>query len=77
MINKSMLLNEFYTRVPQGYQDLKNDNSQPQLSDTRKSKLTLSMLNQLNRLHDVRLAEYSEKLKAIKKQYSPPAAPGL
>lgn len=72
-----MLLREFYNRVPEGYQDVKNDNSQPQLGDTRKSKLTLGMLNQLNRLHDIRLAEYSEKIKDIKIQYAPPAQPGM
>lgn len=72
-----MILTEIYSRVPQGYQDISQDNSQPRLGDLRKSKLTLRMLNQLNKLNNIRMAEYSEKLKEIKAQYAPPAQPGL
>jgi hypothetical protein len=72
-----MILHEIYNRVPAGYQDVGNDNSQPKLGDLRKSKLTLSMINQLNRLNNIRMVEYSEKLKDIKAQYAPPAQPGI
>lgn len=70
-----MILNELYNRVPGAYQDIKDDNSQPRLGDLRKSKLTLSMLRKLRKLNDLKMSEYSEKLKDIRQQYAPPAQP--
>ena len=70
-----MILREFFEQQPEGYQDLKDDKSQPQLGDTRKSKLTLRQINKLRRMNDLRTVEYKQKLKDVKKQYSPPAAP--
>jgi hypothetical protein len=70
-----MLLNELYNRVPEAYQSKEDDNSQPRLGDLRKSKLTLMMLRKLRKLNDVKMSEYSEKLKDIKLQYAPPAQP--
>ncbi len=73
-----MILNEMYERSPEGYQDLSQDNSQPQLDNLRKTRLTLRQLNKLRQMQDVRSFEYKEKLKSVKKQYAPPpAAPGL
>ena len=74
-INRHMILNELYKRSPEGYQDLSMDNSQPRLGDLRKTRLTLRQLNKLRQMQDVRSYEYKEKLKDIKKQYAPPAAP--
>jgi len=70
-----MILNELYNRSPDAYQNIKDDNSQPQLGDLRKSKLTLSMLRKLRKLNDVKMSEYNEKLKDIRLQYAPPAQP--
>jgi len=70
-----MLLFEFFQQAPQGYQDVNDDNSQPQLGDLRKTKLTLKQINKLRRMNDVRTYEYKEKLKNIRRQYMPPAAP--
>lgn len=70
-----MLLLEFFHTEPSAYQDLNDDNSQPQLGQTRKTKLTLRQINKLRRMNDVRTYEYKEKLKDIKKQYNSPAAP--
>jgi len=70
-----MILNELYERSPEAYQDLSQDNSQPQLGDLRKTRLTLRQIRKLRQMNDVRTYEYKEKLKEIKKQYSPPAAP--
>jgi hypothetical protein len=70
-----MILNELYQPNPPGYQDVAQDNSQPQLGDLRKTKLTLAQLNKLRRLNDVRSFEFKEKLKKIQRQYSPPAQP--
>ena len=70
-----MLLNEFFHKEPNAYQDLSQDNSQPQESDLRKTRLTLRQLNKLRKMNDVRMYEFKEKLKLVKKQYAPPAAP--
>ena len=70
-----MLLTEFFKKEPNAYQDLSQDNSQLEKSDLRKSRLTLRQLNKLRKMNDVRMYEYKQKLKLIKKQYAPPAAP--
>jgi hypothetical protein len=69
-----MLLNEFFHKEPSAYQDLSQDNSQPQESDLRKTRLTLRQLNKLRKMNDVRMYEFKEKLKLVKKQYAPPPA---
>ena len=70
-----MILNEIYQRSPEAYQDVSQDNSQPQLGNLRKTRLTLRQLNKLRQMNDVRTYEYKEKLTQVKKQYAPPAAP--
>jgi prephenate dehydrogenase len=73
-----MILNEIYKKSPEAYQDVSQDNSQPNLGDLRKTRLTLRQLNKLRQMNDVRSYEYKEKLKQVKKQYAPAsAAPGL
>lgn len=73
-----MILNEIYKKSPEAYQDVSQDNSQLQLGNLRKTRLTLRQLNKLRQMQDVRSYEYKEKLKQVKKQYAPPpAAPGL
>jgi hypothetical protein len=73
-----MILNELYERSPEAYQDISQDNSQPQLHNTRKTRLTLRQLNKLRQMNDVRNYEYKEKLKLVRQQYAPPpAAPAL
>ena len=69
-----MILNEIYEKAPAAYQDLSQDNSQIQLSDLRKTRLTLRQLNKLRKMNDVRMYEFKEKLKLVKKQYAPPPA---
>ena len=74
----TMILNEIYSREPEAYQDLALDNSQPQLNNLRKTRLTLRQLNKLRQMQDVRSFEFKEKLKKVKKQYAPaPAAPAM
>jgi hypothetical protein len=73
-----MILNEIYERSPEAYQDVSQDNTQPKLSDTRKTRLTLRQIRKLRQMNDVRSVEYKEKLKDIRKQYAPaPEAPVL
>ena len=71
----SMILNELYERSPEAYQDVSQDNSQPKIGDLRKTRLTLRQLRKLRQMNDVRTYEYKEKLKLIRQQYAPPAAP--
>jgi hypothetical protein len=74
----SMILNEIYSHEPEAYQDLSQDNSQPQLGDLRKTRLTLRQINKLRQMNDVRSYEYKEKLKKVRQQYAPaPAAPAM
>jgi len=70
-----MILQEFWSKEPQAYQDLSQDNSQPRLGDLRKTHLTLRQLNKLRKMNDIRAVEYKEKLKLVRQQYAPPAAP--
>jgi hypothetical protein len=70
-----MILNELYEKQPEGYQDISQDNSQPQQGQLRKTRLTLKQLSKLRQMSDVRQYEYNEKLKDIRKQYAPPAQP--
>jgi prephenate dehydrogenase len=70
-----MILNELYSRSPEAYQDVAQDNSQPRLQNLRKTRLTLRQLSKLRQMNDVRNYEYKEKLKDIRKQYAPPPAP--
>lgn len=70
-----MILTELFQRQPEGYQDIAQDNSQPQRGQLRKTRLTLKQLSKLRQMNDVRQYEYREKLKDIRKQYAPPAQP--
>jgi len=71
-----MILNEIYQREPGAYQDLSDDNTQLQLKDLRKTRLTLKQLRKLRQMNDIRSFEFKEKLEKIRKQYAPaPAAP--
>jgi hypothetical protein len=73
-----MILNEFYQKEPEAYQDLEQDNSQLEIGDLRKTHLTLRQLNKLRKMNDVRMVEYKEKLKLVRQQYAPaPEAPAM
>lgn len=70
-----MILNELYQASPEAYQTVAQDNSQPELNDLRKTKLTLRQINKLRKLNDVRTYEFAERVKRVKRQYAPPAQP--
>ena len=72
-----MILQEFFNKEPEAYQDVKQDNSQPTLGDLRKTHLTLRQLNKLRKMNDIRQVEYKEKLKLVRQQYAPPAQPAM
>lgn len=68
---------EMFDPAPEGYHSEKEDNSVLKMNDSRKTRLTLAHLNQLRQTHDVRKLEHEKKLKAVSKQYSPPAEAGI
>ncbi len=70
-----MILTELWQKQPEAYQDLSQDNSTVTVNDLRKTRLTLAQLNKLRAMNDVRKYEYTEKLKNIRTQYSPPPQP--
>ena len=72
-----MILNELYDRSPSEYQDLEQDNSQPQLDQLRKTRLTLRQIKKLREMNDLRDKEFREKLKFVRLQYAPPAEPAM
>ena len=72
-----MILNEIYQRSPEAFQDLGNDNSQPQMGQLRKTRLTLKQISKLRKMNELRELEFKNKLKVIKAQYAPPAAPAV
>lgn len=72
-----MLILEVFSKYPEAYQDVKQDNSQPRLGDLRKTKLTLRQINKLRRLNDVRQYEFKQKIDRVQAQYAPPPQPLL
>ena len=70
-----MILNELYDRSPSEYQDLSQDNTQPEMGQLRKSRLTLKQLNKLRKMNEIREIEFQNKLKFLSMQYSPPMQP--
>ena len=70
-----MILNELYEKSPESYQDLETDNTQPQMGQLRKTRLTLAQIRKLRQMNDLRKIEHTNKLKYVKAQYAPPAEP--
>lgn len=71
-----MYLREFYEPVNDGFQDVRDDHSQPRWGESRKTKLTLGMINKIRRMSEVRAFERAKDLKKIRSQYGPPPATG-
>jgi len=72
-----MILNELYDRSPEGYQDLSQDNSQPEMGELRKTRLTLRQINKLRKMNDLRDQEFKDKLKYVRLQYATPPEPAI
>ena len=72
-----MILNELYQRDPEAYQDINQDNSQPEMGQLRKTRLTLRQINKLRQMNDLRAQEFKEKLKYVRLQYAPPPEPAI
>jgi hypothetical protein len=72
-----MILREFYEQAPDGWQDLSQDNSHSKWGETRHSTLQLWEINKIRRMSEVRNYERANNLKKVRKQYQPPAQPGI
>lgn len=68
-----MILLEFFDPVPQGWQDVADDNSKPEWGEARKTKLTLGMISKMRKMKEVQSYERAKDLKKIRQQYQPPA----
>ena len=66
-----MNLLEMFEDLP-GYRTEKDDNTPLQLSDVRKTKLTLKQINRLRIMNDVRKLEHEQDLEKIRDQYKAP-----
>jgi hypothetical protein len=64
-----MRIDEMFDAAQPGYQNEKNDNTPLQLSDMRKTKLTLLQLNRLRTMDDVRSFEKEKKKEEVQTQY--------
>jgi hypothetical protein len=67
-----MKLFEFYQPAPPGWQSVEDDKSSPRWGETRKTKLTLSMINKIRTMNEVQAYERAQDLKKIRKQYGTP-----
>ena len=61
--------------VPFSHYDREDDQTITTRKDTRKTRLTLRQIHLLRQMNDIRGVEYKEKLKLVRQQYAPPAAP--
>lgn len=57
--------------------DPRHDLSVLKSTDTRKTKLTLRMINDLRKASEAREKEQREELSLVKQMYAAPASPGL
>lgn len=64
-----MNLFEFFNSAPEPYQDKQNDASKIEITDTRKTRLTLRQIHQLRRMNDVRQIEKKNEITRLKKIY--------
>lgn len=62
--------------LPVGYSSEKDDQSVLNLSDLRKTRLTLGQLNKLRMINDIKKVEFEQKLKKVSTQYKPAAQEG-
>ena len=73
-----MILLELFQKTPSEYQDLSQDGSQLKFTDARKTRLTLSHINRLRKMNDMRALEHAKELQLVKQMYgAPPPEAGL
>jgi hypothetical protein len=68
-----MILLELFQKTPSEFQDLSQDGSQLKFTDARKTRLTLSHINRLRKMNDMRALEHAKELQLVKQMYGAPA----
>jgi hypothetical protein len=71
-----MILNELFDKQPEEMQDLSKDSSTLKYEDSRKTRLTLSQINRLRKMNDMRALEHEQEMSFVRKMYAPPAPQG-
>ena len=75
LVNNYMRLMEMFDDDNMtGYRTEKDDNTVMNLSDLRKTKITLRQINRLRIMNDVRKLEHEKDLEQVQNQYKAPAA---
>ena len=73
-----MILLELFQKTPSQFQDLSQDGSQLKFADARKTRLTLSHINRLRKMNDMRALEHAKEMQLVKQMYgAPPVEGGL
>jgi hypothetical protein len=73
-----MILLELFQKTPSEFQDLSQDGSQLKFTDARKTRLTLSHINRLRKMNDMRALEHAKEMQLVKQMYgAPPVESGL
>ena len=73
-----MILLELFQKTPSEFQDLSQDGSQLKFTDARKTRLTLSHINRLRKMNDMRALEHAKEMQLVKQMYgAPPVECGL
>jgi hypothetical protein len=67
-----MILLELFQKTPSEFQDLSQDGSQLKFTDARKTRLTLSHINRLRKMNDMRALEHAKELQLVKQMYGAP-----
>lgn len=67
-----MILLELYSQPVTDMQDMKNDASQYDISNTRKTRLTLAQINRLRKMNDMRTLEHAKELELVRRMYKQP-----
>jgi hypothetical protein len=73
MFISDLFENDSIEALPKGYGSEEDDQSILKLSDMRKTRLTLSQLNKLRILNDIRKLEHEQDIKKVSTQYKPAA----
>ena len=65
-----MILLELFQKTPSEFQDLSQDGSQLKFTDARKTRLTLSHINRLRKMNDMRALEHAKEMQLVKQMYN-------
>lgn len=68
-----MILNELFDKPVPDFQDQSQDGSVLKYEDSRKTRLTLSQLNRLRKMNDMRALEHEQEMAFVRKMYAHPS----